>query len=657
MSSTRDSPSAQKWRVSKACEPCRSRKIRCDGNTPCSKCTERSFACIYREKPRRRPKRCHLRPEAKHLPSAFTEPASRRLSQPMWEGMKDPSLPLSSVTATHLASPGRLMHLYYGPTSHFALMQTVYRDLIPGYGEEISGVTATTVEEGNAGLDMFKFRDIFFGISDSDSHRESSCGRRSGLPIFIPYPVAKALLFRFLETLYYLMPFQPQEVYEERLNELYKVSYRISGAAEYQVLLMAMAIAALNTEHFHLADYLFESVHTHMATMAEIVNLETVQYAHFQNERGNPNSAYLHLGTAARKALSAGFHRITPISDPRFVETRNTMWALYIFEVMVSFFLGRPASLSWEDMEIQAPDDPFLLCLVRLTRIMSRSAKAIYGSQHNSFGPVRQAAASIRRDLTEFESLMKQNMGVGVNSDFFRQEKGICQTILTSLYCHTLLLTYRPFLILRVKLQKMFVESNKKKNDASHRQNLKIPQWLNEVCSIAITAARDTIHHISRASAINPPVQELRYHGFFIGGAVFALICDMLHDPFTIAVHQPWINMGVQYLRQMREGEPIASTISAIELALKKLNQRQMCLDLPIGESSEIEGDATSSEDEDLNAARHDRALNHPPAPAPVSESLSTTMDTGRTDDQWRIDPSMISLEGFFSWPLIEPFG
>ena len=99
---------------------------------------------------------------------------------------------------------------------------------------------------------------------------------------------------------------------------------------------------------------------------------------------------------------------------------------------LVSFFLGRPTSLSWEDMEIQAPDDPFLLCLVRLTKIMSRSAKSIYLNTHDSFLSVRHAAAAIRRDLAEFESLMQHNLGVSVDSDPFSQEKGVCQTILTS---------------------------------------------------------------------------------------------------------------------------------------------------------------------------------------------------------------------------------
>ncbi|OQE43723.1 hypothetical protein PENCOP_c003G06642 [Penicillium coprophilum] len=278
MSSARESSTTQKCRISKACEACRSRKSRCNGATPCSKCTERPWGCVYRAKPRHRPKKNQLGQDPKSLPSASAAPVSHMSSQPMWEGLKDSALAFNSVTATHLASPGLMMQLYYGPTSHFSLMQTIYQDLIPGYGQGQAGIPATGVEEENAGLDMFKFRDIFFGISDSNAHAETtSYGRKFASPIFVPYPVAKALLFRFLETLYHLMPFRPQEVYQRDLDELYQAPYGLVGGASGQVLLMAIAIAALNTQHYRLADILFEFVNDQLATMTEIVNLEMVQ--------------------------------------------------------------------------------------------------------------------------------------------------------------------------------------------------------------------------------------------------------------------------------------------------------------------------------------------------------------------------------------------
>lgn len=158
-------------------------------------------------------------------------------------------------------------------------MQTIYQDLIPGYGQGSAGKARTRADEENAGLHMFKFRDIFFGISDSDAHTETrSYGRKLAAPIFVPYPVAKALLLRFLETLYHLMPFRPPEGYQRELDELYQAPHGLAGGASgHEVLLMAIAIAALNTQHYRLADILFEFVNSQLATMTEIVNLEMVQ--------------------------------------------------------------------------------------------------------------------------------------------------------------------------------------------------------------------------------------------------------------------------------------------------------------------------------------------------------------------------------------------
>lgn len=166
-------------------------------------------------------------------------------------------------------------------------------------------------------------------------------------------------------------------------------------------------------------------------------------------------------------------------------------------------------------------------------------------------------------------------------------------------------------------------------------------------------------------------MQELRYHGFFIGSSIFVLICDVLQDPSIISVHQPWIHMGIQCLHLMREGEPIASTLNAIDLALKKLAQRRVCPDMQsgnspefsVGMSSKTGDDGTVSGNEGFDGSPESIVLNGPPVPSLTTEEHSTFKNISGSgpmelsDLQRRIDPSMVSLEGFFSWPLIEPFG
>lgn len=263
----------------------------------------------------------------------------------------------NSVTATHMASPSCQMQLYYGPTSHFSLMQHVYRDLVshPTAQTEPSG----GVDEAGAGLDLFSFRRIFFGTPDTqEGVKTSSLGDASVM--FLPYELAKLFLSRFLVALYHMLPHRPKSWWEQRLEELYSPSPAIHPDTLTQApLLLALATGSLGTEYFAWGDVLLDRVKASLTSFDDVVNLQTVQisllmmsrpswltppaaviltnqHAIFQNEQGRPNPAFLHLGSACRKALSAGLHKDVPGDDaqtPENIEERRmTFWSLYICE-------------------------------------------------------------------------------------------------------------------------------------------------------------------------------------------------------------------------------------------------------------------------------------------------------------------------------------
>ncbi|KAF2772068.1 hypothetical protein EJ03DRAFT_267228 [Teratosphaeria nubilosa] len=49
-------PSQKRQRAKQACEPCRLRKRRCDGNMPCNMCTQFEYKCYFEKHPRKRSK-------------------------------------------------------------------------------------------------------------------------------------------------------------------------------------------------------------------------------------------------------------------------------------------------------------------------------------------------------------------------------------------------------------------------------------------------------------------------------------------------------------------------------------------------------------------------------------------------------------------------
>lgn len=188
------------------------------------------------------------------------------------------------------------------------------------------------------------------------------------------------------------------------------------------------------------------SPHFHVAA-----RLLSLGYAHFQNEQGRPNSAFLHLGTAVRKTLAAGLHKDVPYNNmetPETIEERRiTVWSLYLFETYVftsigvfpltlcswfCFHVGRPSSLSLKDVAIEHPQDPFIRLLIQLCKVISRSTDEIYGQRHESLLHMWRVARSIANDLRGLETTAQEALGFGLHLNTQNRSLGVRQTIFTS---------------------------------------------------------------------------------------------------------------------------------------------------------------------------------------------------------------------------------
>ncbi|PWY84832.1 C6 zinc finger domain protein [Aspergillus heteromorphus CBS 117.55] len=594
------------WRIPKACQECRKRKIKCNGVNPCKTCQLRHTPCIYREVIRQRKKKHHY-PES----SASDALASNNgASRPDYSGpsphspgptdhhhhqhhqqqppapltrRRNPSVSLTfnnSVSATHMASPSCKVQLYYGSTSHFALMHEIYRGLVSNNQSAEPQEPQGEVEEASAGLDMFSFRRIFFG-TQAESHDPNKVPNGPDAQVlFLPYELAKDFLHRFLATLYHMVPFWPKDVFYQQLEHLYRPTADVrSDKWAQSMLLMGLAIGALATEHHHWGDVLYDRVKASTTSLDDVVNLQTVQLsmfmAHFQTEQGRPNSAFLLMGTAARTAISAGLHKEAPSDGgdaaDSVEERRCTFWSLYFYEVWTCFHLGRPRSLSAKDIGIAPPEDPFLQVLIHLSKIITRSADEMYGRRHESLLQMWKIARSITDELRGYDSMMQHALGFGLDKQVQPGSLGVRQTILITLYYHTILLTFRPFLIFRGRWHRDMKMSAHREGGIGKRPT-EIPTWLNEACNQALSAACRTIHHLYEASIYNDLVRELRYHGYFLGSSSFALIYDLMHGENLACTHLPWIHAALQGLSSMRPGEPISSSMSAILTVLRKIH-------------------------------------------------------------------------------------
>jgi hypothetical protein len=95
------------------------------------------------------------------------------------------------------------------------------------------------------------------------------------------------------------------------------------------------------------------------------------------------------------------------------------------------FGLGRPMSIPAHEIAIPDPkEQPMLLALVELSRIMTKSARSIYGQRYESLLPLWKSAKDVRKDLHSFARRVHGVLNFGLEASPRPGEVGVCQTVL-----------------------------------------------------------------------------------------------------------------------------------------------------------------------------------------------------------------------------------
>jgi hypothetical protein len=333
-------------RISKACDPCRARKTRCNGEEPCGNC---------RKKPA---------PRSATPGSPITHVVHQNGSIPL--ASRPAVVDMNAVSATERevdseasAAQRKVYHgvmashpitaqstealdhcqLFYGPSSHFAFIQQVYKDVLLSHPHGQQG--DRDVQEGGPGLDMFMQRSIFFGASSRVD--PVMLARLAITPIRETLPLSEAQIFldHFKATSYYLFPFYSTSELDQLLHRLYSDEPETSALLQIRALVLAMlADGALCTDRTEVAETLLARAKQQVVLFDDAVSLVMIQYAliaaDYQLHMGRPNSAYIQIGNAVRKAVAMGLHKESPRTDLRQDSTqkqRTTLWCLYFHEV------------------------------------------------------------------------------------------------------------------------------------------------------------------------------------------------------------------------------------------------------------------------------------------------------------------------------------
>ncbi|KAJ4394759.1 hypothetical protein N0V93_003979 [Gnomoniopsis smithogilvyi] len=577
----------------KACEPCRRRKVRCDGKTPCNRCEKKPEDCTYRLRTRIRKSGVHRAAAAK------ADAVGGRKDSGSSGGLARVPTPLPAATGPTLSPLGfskrvpvedagtksdtaysnvyqgvAAVHehgtensrLFYGPASQFAFLQQVHRSIISSAPQ---GQADKEVQEGGAGLDLFLQRSFFFGTA---SRIDTTNLLRPASSLFPEVCIEQARIFlhNFDVWTSRMLPFFTRDELDKMLENLYSKDEHVQNRpSQTKALTLAvLALGALATPQTDIGEMLLAKAKYEAVIFDDTVSLQMIQFslllADYHTSMGRPNLVYLSLGTACRKAFALGLHREAAncLTRPEHVQKyRATLWSLYSLESWYAMTVGRETSLKMSDISTPLPEDkPFLVSISRLAHITEKLRTTIYTQRYDSLRKLYQAAEGIHAQLREFAAA--HGIGSAHEADNACSEDPTT-LMLYNMFYHTLLLVYRPFLVADSALASS--PEGQSKGGAGGADAM----WLRQACRTAIDSAQDQILHAHNQIRKHETCRTSRYNGYFFESSCAVLFFDILRHPSKFTYNVEYINMALQSLDIMINDEPLTNARRSIQQILR----------------------------------------------------------------------------------------
>ncbi|ORY12527.1 fungal-specific transcription factor domain-domain-containing protein [Clohesyomyces aquaticus] len=410
-------PMQKRRRVTRACDECRRKKIKCDGKQPCTHCTVYSYECTYDQPSNRRRNAAPQYIEALEtqlkrakallhlvLPSInLNDPnidihlQNGILPQiPMGVGPRPLQTPHDSRTPHHRDDPSREEasdHLesmvkatgqldldedgnwdYHGHSSGLSFMRRIQ--------QQFGDIIAPT--EGASPFVKYRPMSQVFDSPKSaqDSPADSSTLALTGTDL-PPKKEARILCDNALVDAGALMRVVHIPSFYKSMDRIYDVPAENYGNAENQFLPLLYAVLALGTLFSRSAAELdqlgYESAIDEgfkyfkasrqlldIADCRDLVSLQAIVFMiQFLQSSAKLSTCYAYVGVALRSALRMGLHRSFNVNfSPIEAETRKRVfWTVRKMDTYVGALLGLPHFLDEEDIDQDWPtevDDEYI---------------------------------------------------------------------------------------------------------------------------------------------------------------------------------------------------------------------------------------------------------------------------------------------------------
>ncbi|KAL7818539.1 fungal-specific transcription factor domain-containing protein [Trichoderma gracile] len=501
----RDHKESKRMRVTRACDRCKKRKIRCTGLQPCRLCIEANARCTYdaaytrgrhgsmasrratHASPSQPPPPHHERQPSQSEPSRWhpanrpsSAASSRQHPQPAGE---PPDLSYSALGDPH-TQPGT------EPLSR-ASPEPVQTDLEGHYVGPSSGVSfLLRIQKRLDQFVSFPQGSSIFTFGDAPLPYLDSMQREA--PYFDPtlYMMLSRsdttrLVQRYFDFAVPVDRFLHQQTIESWLEELYETKGRMhnreDASTRTAVLFMVFALAQAHMSARPTSDdadvsvRYFLAAHQLLSREQGAIRLASIQARLLQClwllSESRINHCWNLFGTAARLAYAIGLHRKRHADRIDRIEVecrRRTFWSAYALDNYLSMALGRPRTFHDDDIDQELPscvDDHQIhgdhisqgtthgqsvmlgpVAYAKMSRILSMILRNVY-SIHSTSRNDKHAFATIHtKELAEWRADVAHFLDPVTNMPLipiFQRQKNV----LNLAYWHTMILTHRPFLL------------------------------------------------------------------------------------------------------------------------------------------------------------------------------------------------------------------
>ncbi|EEA26578.1 hypothetical protein TMatcc_005145 [Talaromyces marneffei ATCC 18224] len=452
-------------RSSKACLPCQASKIRCDAQTPCISCVrrDRSSTCTYGESHRRRLPRARRTGEvrfASFTSSADGPPASLRArtlnesTNRCPEGNGGIQLPISISEAPSVQSPecteSRLLlsskgeKVYIGETSSLSFLQ-----FLRGIMKQYMGPSSFT-ENGPVNVMLEAETSVNRNITFEES-----------------LTTKEELIQTYFEvTSGFFDLFDKDDILKLLQIEASSSGRRINRE-EMAVLYLVIAIGG-QCRGSHISDFQYATKYFSMGQQYAFegmlrdpsINMLRVflLMAFYMLGACHRNAAYMYLGVASKAAAALGLH-IGAQARGLSTDEAKTRWRTYkslrVFDLVVSFLLGRPASSvpsNHDDMTRREDLDPQSIAVLAAYNgsiLMEEIFKHL--KRVNSGFDVPTAEAFLRRLRQWINGLPRNFRQISFDGELetlsVSRETAVGNIHVSCIYYFAVILTTRSFLI------------------------------------------------------------------------------------------------------------------------------------------------------------------------------------------------------------------